>query len=203
MLFAVAILTGVLTTLVIRWTTRPGALAVARNRIYGHLLEFRLFFDEPRLIWRAQVQLIRDNLRVFRLLLPAILILALPMSWIVVELDTRYGARPLRPGEVALVTVQCKSPIVASDRFELSTSDVVWQDSPPVRVFSENRVVWRIRAKSLATPAVHVTCNGKIVEPRRVSLAYPKTADTIPWQVRFVLVSAASALITTRTLPLR
>ena len=125
------------------------------------------------------------------------------MSWIVVELDNRYGVRPLRPGEVAVVTVQCTAPIVATDHFELTTSDDVGPDSPPVRLFRDNRVLWRIRAKSVGTPAVYVTRNGRMVDQGGVSIAYPKNADAIPWQVWFVLVSGTAALITTRTLRLR
>ena len=76
-----AVLTGILTAVVIRYTTDASALRATARRIQAHLLEFRLFFDEPRLIWQAQMNLLRDNLRLFMLLLPATLILALPMAW--------------------------------------------------------------------------------------------------------------------------
>ena len=44
--------------LIALWIFRPAAdLAEVRStikRVHAHLLEFRLFYDEPRLIWRAQ-----------------------------------------------------------------------------------------------------------------------------------------------------
>ena len=66
MIFCSRILTGILTTLIIRHTTNAvRASRHDRQRIHAHLLEFRLFFDEPRLIWQAQMDLLRDNLRLF------------------------------------------------------------------------------------------------------------------------------------------
>ena len=203
MLLAGAILTGVLTTLVLRWTTGPQALRDAFNRIYAHLLEFRLFFDEPWLIWRAQVALIGDNLKLLRLLLPATLILSLPMMWLIVQLDRVYGSRALHPGEVAIVTARLDAPLVATDRFELTTSGVVAVDSRPVRIFGEQQVVWRIRARSVGRPELQVRLNGRVIGGSSVAVDYPKASGSVPWLVWFGAVSGISALMTARILRVR
>ncbi len=50
------------------------------NRIIAHLLEIRLFWDDPSLVWRAQRDLIVENGRLLKqILLPAI-ILSLPFT---------------------------------------------------------------------------------------------------------------------------
>ena len=36
------------------------------NRILAHVLSFRVFIDEPVLVFRAQVELLRETLRVLR-----------------------------------------------------------------------------------------------------------------------------------------
>jgi hypothetical protein len=203
MLVACAILSGVLTTLVLRGTTRAEALRAAFNRIYAHLLEFRLFFDEPWLIWRAQVSLMGDNLKLLRLLLPATLILSLPMVWLIVQLDRVYGSRALRPGEVAVVTAQLEAPLLDTDRVELTTSGDVAVDSQPVRIFRDQQVVWRVRARSLARPELQVRLNGRVVGRRSVTLEYPKASGTVPWLVWFGAVSAISGVMTTRILGVR
>src|ERR1051325_2383847 len=110
-LIVVAAATGVLSALVLRRTTDPVRLKRARKRIAAHLLELRLFFDEPVLVWRAQVELLLENVRFIRLLLPAILLVAVPLWWVILQLEFIYGLRPVRPGESALVTAQLTRPI--------------------------------------------------------------------------------------------
>jgi hypothetical protein len=201
MLIVSAILTGILTALVIRCTTRPQALREVRNRIYAHLLEFRLFFDEPALIWQAQLNLVRDNLVLVRLLLPSALILALPMTWLFLQLDAIYGHRPLRPGEPAILTAQLTRPIAAADRFSLSGAGNYKVETPPIRVFHDDQIVWRIRAMSEAPgdllPRVP---EGDLAW---VKIDYPKATGAIPPMVWFLAISTATALLTTRGLRLR
>jgi hypothetical protein len=158
-----ATLTGILTTLVIRRTTTPGALRDTRSRMQAHLLEFRLFFDEPSLIWEAQVSLLRDNARLLRLLLPSALILALPMTWLVLQLDTVYGFRPLRTGELAIVTAQLTRPIETTDRFELQGAGGIVVETPSIRAWHDNRVNWRIRPLHKGQGVLDLTINGRVI----------------------------------------
>lgn len=160
-LLIIAILSGLLTTIVIRRTTDAEALRSSRNRIHAHLLEFRLFFDEPRLIWQAQMALLRDNVRLLRLLLPPTLILALPMAWLFLQLDTVYGLRPLRPGEPSIVTAQMARPIEASDHFNLRGSDGITVETPPVRVLRDQQVAWRIRPAGNIQGSLKLALNGR------------------------------------------
>ena len=158
-----AVLTGILTAVVIRYTTDASALRATGRRIQAHLLEFRLFFDEPRLIWQAQMNLLRDNLRLFMLLLPATLILALPMAWLILQLEAVYGLRPLALGEASVVTAQLTRAQDAADRLVLEGNAGVRVETPPVRVVRDNQVVWRIRPASNGHRAVDLTLNGRTV----------------------------------------
>ena len=158
-----AILTGILTALVVRRTTNASALRAAARKIHADLLEFRLFFDEPWLIWQAWMSLLRDNLRLFRLFLPATVILALPVAWLVLQLETVYGLRPLHPGEAAVVTVQMKRPLDPADHLELQGRAGIQVETPPVRVVRDNQVVWRIRSVSDGHGEGELTVNGRIV----------------------------------------
>src|SRR5579864_8298615 len=134
MLVMASIVAGVLTAYVIRHTGNASALRTVRKRIHAHFLEFRLFFDEPGLIWEAQIALLCDNARLLWLLLPPMAILAFPMAWLVMQLDNVYGRRPLHAGESAVVTAQLTRPISASDRFDLQGNGGIAVETPPVRV---------------------------------------------------------------------
>jgi len=66
-------LCGIVTAFVFR---RFGSSHTRRtvNRILAHVLELRLFLDEPRLIWNAQRDLLRENLRLFgQIALPSLI----------------------------------------------------------------------------------------------------------------------------------
>jgi hypothetical protein len=158
-----AILTGIVTALTIRYTTNASRLRATTRKIYADLLEFRLYFDEPRLIWQAQMNLVRDNLRLFLLFLPAMLILGLPMAWLILQLDVLCGLRPLHPGEATVFTAQLKRPLNATDRIDLQGRTGVKVETPPVRVARDNQVAWRIRPSSNGRAALDLTVNGRTV----------------------------------------
>jgi hypothetical protein len=206
MLIVSAILTGILTALVIRFTTDPAALRETRNRMHAHLLEFRLFFDEPGLIWRAQVALLRDNLRLFRLLLLPALILVPAMTWLVMQLDALYGYRLLRSGEAAVVTAQLQRPIASSDTFQLSAARGFAVETPAVRAFQDHQISWRIRSIDGAPGELDITLNGRAARLPRlpegglawVKIDYPKAASGVPWEAWFFTISTAAALLTSR-----
>ncbi len=158
-----AILTGILTTLIVRGTTNQSALRAVIRKIQADLLEFRLYFDEPRLIWQAQMNLVRDNLRLCLLFLPATLLLAIPMLWLILQLDLVYGFRPLHVGETAVFTAKLIRPLNPADQLEARGLPGVKIDSPPIRIASDRQVVWRIRPDSEGRSAVDVKLNGRTV----------------------------------------
>jgi hypothetical protein len=164
-----AILSGILTTLAIRCTTKASALRATVRKIQADLLEFRLYFDEPRLIWQAQVNLVRDNLRLFLLFLPATLILALPMLWLILQLDQVYGLRPLHPGEAAVFTAQLTRPLAATDHVALQSAAGIRIETPPVWSAWDNQVTWRIRPIKDGRSALDLNINGRLIRKSIIS----------------------------------
>jgi len=184
--------------------------------MHAHLLEFRLFFDEPGLVWRAQVDLLRDNARLVRQLLVPTLLLGLPMTWLFLQLEAVYGHRNFHPGEAGIVTAQLSRPIETTDRFDLQSTPGIAVETPPIRVFHQNQVSWRIRAASDVQAAVDLTMNGRtirksvaavILSPTEelrlpegdiawVKINYPEAHRG--WSLWFLAVATASALLSTR-----
>ena len=130
--------------LVFRLTSRPVAIRAARRRIAGLLLEMWLFGDQPALVWRAQLNLIRANIRYVALLLPAMVVLAAPMFLVWVHLDQLLGRSALAPGYSAVVTAQFREPLSSTPSLETPSGVVV--ETPAVRLTAERQVCWRIRA---------------------------------------------------------
>src|SRR5438067_2508597 len=72
---------------VFRRFTNPELLRQTSNRILAHVLEFRLFLDEPAIILRAQRDLMVENFRLLRQIALPCLILAIPFALLYGPLD--------------------------------------------------------------------------------------------------------------------
>ena len=139
-------LLAVLAGLGMLWTVRrftdQAALRATKRRLRAHVYELRLFADEPVLLWRAQWRLLRDNLRYLGLMLRPALVLALPMLFLLMQLDCFYGRAPLPVGQAAVVTVQMKGTLGLP---ELQAPAGIVVETPAVRVESERQLSWRVR----------------------------------------------------------
>jgi hypothetical protein len=139
-------LIAVLAALGMLWTVRrysdQEAIREVKRRLRAHLYELRLFADEPALIWRAQWQLLRFNLRYLRLMLRPALVLALPMALLLIHLDAFYGRTPLAVGKAAVVTIKLTGSASVP---ALEAPAGIAVETPGVRLESEREVSWRLR----------------------------------------------------------
>jgi hypothetical protein len=141
-LVPISILTGIGMLLVFRHTSDQAAVRRAKSLVTAHLLEFRLFMDEPWLILRAQRDLIVANARFLKLMLRPVVVLALPMALLLAAMEAFYGHAPLRVGEPAIVTAQLKQDDAS---LSLNAPNGIAVETPPVRVPADRQVSWRIR----------------------------------------------------------
>jgi hypothetical protein len=128
--------------LVFRSCSDQAAVRRTKSLAHAHLLEFNLFKDEPRLILRAQRDLLLDNFRLMRLLLPAFVVLALPGIVLFGILDACYGRAKLPVGQPAVVTAQLAGDSATA---ALIPTDGIRIETEPVRVAAERQLAWRIR----------------------------------------------------------
>jgi hypothetical protein len=134
-LLPVSVAFGVFSTLVFHWAGNRRATRLAVNQILAHVLEFRLFLDDPVVILQAQWNLLRANLQFLRLLLIPALILSIPSVLIVERLNALYGRAPLRTGEAVVVSTRTAKP--------LSMPKGIAIETPAIHTNGET--AWRIR----------------------------------------------------------
>lgn len=159
----VSILAGVAMVYVFRRWSDQDALRGTASRMLAHLMEFRLFIDEPALVMRAQRELFVENWRLLRLLARPSLILVIPSIVLLAQMDACYGRAALRVGDPAVVTVQLKHFSGADPTgIVLKAPAAIRVETPGVRVPSVNQISWRIR------PIGPVAGRLQIVEPERV-----------------------------------
>jgi hypothetical protein len=162
-LIVVSVLAGVAMVYVFRRWSDQDALRGTANRMLAHLMEFRLFIDEPALVMRAQRDLFVENWRLLRLLARPSLILVLPSIVLLAQMDACYGRAPLRIGDPAVVTVQVKHLGRAdAGGIVLKTPAAIRVETPGVRIMRLNQISWRIR------PVASASGELKVVGPERV-----------------------------------
>src|SRR5262245_19649742 len=110
--------------------TNHQPLREVKDRLKAHLLELRLFIDEPAVIWQAQRNLIAANGRYLALMVRPIVVLGVPMALFLALLHPYFGIAPLPLGHAAVVTVQLSQPMDVS----LKTPDGITVETPAVRI---------------------------------------------------------------------
>jgi hypothetical protein len=179
-----------------RWSDQK-KIAEVRSRMAAHLLEFRLFMDEPVLILRSQRDLLVDNARILRLLARPLLILVVPMALIVWQLEALYARAPLRPGEAAVVTTESRQSSIA-------VPDGVAVETEPVYLQATNETCWRIRPSRAVSGTLRagslktrlVAGSGTAYLPNPDGITYPRaTIFGLHWLVWFLVLSTIAAFL--------
>jgi hypothetical protein len=161
-LIPVSVLAAIGMLLVFRHASDQAAIRRAKNLVAAHLLELRLYMDEPRLILRAQRDLIVANARFLKLMLRPVLVMTLPMALLLALMDGFYGHAPLPADRPALVTLQLKGGSSGPAPSLEPTPDVV-VETPPVRAISQQQVSWRVRPVRESKGELRIVQNFRVV----------------------------------------
>jgi len=160
-LAVVSLISGALLIVIFRVTSDQARIRRTRQRFQAHILEIRIYADDPVQIVKAFGEALWDNLVHLRLMLVPLLVAGLVVAVIYVQLDARFGHSALVVGEATLVTVTYRAGTdVMSDDLSLATDDGARVDAPPVRVPAERQVNWRVRVTRAGRPGLALGVEG-------------------------------------------
>ena len=166
----VALVSGIFALLVYRWTSDQAAIAAVKRRLFGHLLEVRLFNDDLRAVLAAQLRLLRENLTYLRLNLVPLLWMIVPFMLLIAQLQFHYGYDGLEVGERTLLVVDLApaDPAAAGGEeasprppVELEAPAGVAVETAGVWVPSLRQVLWRLRADEPGRHELVVRADGE------------------------------------------
>jgi hypothetical protein len=143
-LAVVALVTAILALWVVKGTSDQGRVRAAKNGMYAALLEMRLFNDDLAAILRAQGDVLKYNARYLRASLVPIVWLIVPISLLVVQLESYYAYRGLAPHEAALVTAHVRTGTSGAEALTLDMPSAIHADTSAVWFPATNEVVWRV-----------------------------------------------------------
>jgi hypothetical protein len=161
-LAVLSVLSGVAMLWVVQKTSNQARIRQAKRLVQAHLLELRIYRDEPGVMWRAQKSLLGANLRYLALMLQPALVMGVPFAILLVHLDAFYGRAPLPVGAEAIVTMGTHG--TSADVPELQAPAGVTVESPGVRALDVDEVSWRIRPHTPVSGVLHIRMKGASVE---------------------------------------
>lgn len=156
-LIVLAVPISILMLLVFKKTSNQKKLADVKGRIHSGLFEIRLFNDDLAAIFRAQGEILRNNLTYLGLSLVPLAWMIVPFVLIIGQLEFRYGYQGLRPGEETLVRVRLtedwreKTPsgnaAFARPPLALEIPEGLELTSPGVWLPALNEMAWRLEPR--------------------------------------------------------
>lgn len=161
-LVVLSLLAGVGMLWIFAKTSKPDRIKAAKSKVYAHLLELRVYGDDPSVMWRAQKSLLKFNMRYMALMLAPALWMALPVAILLVHLESYYGRAPLGVGQEAVLTAGVRGGLDAPPSLKAPQGVVV--ETEPVRVMPENQVSWRLRPTAPVSGTLRMTIGGETVE---------------------------------------
>jgi len=144
-LVVISLLTGLAAILVFRYASNQAAMRRVKNRIQAHLLAVRLFPDRLGIVVRAYGRILRFTAIYLAYNLKPLAILLLPLVVLMVQLDLRFGRKPLQIHDsFILKATLAGSGVLDSDSLKLPKGLTL--TAPPVNIPAQQEVDWRIRA---------------------------------------------------------
>ena len=140
-----------------------------REHIRGNLIGVRLFQSDIGVVLRLQRRIFHDTFRYMRLALVPMVVLLVPVVLIMTQLNLRFSARPLLPGEPVLVKVYVRDDGILGGDVTLEVGDGVSVETRGVRVPSTREVAWRVRAESDGEHVMIVRVGAETIETRLVA----------------------------------
>jgi hypothetical protein len=138
-------------------------IAFVQRKLRASLYAFRLYGDEPALIFRAQKQLLLWNARYLALLWRPMALSIVPTMILLIALDAVYAHRPLAAGESAIVTAQLVRAVNLDMPMPSLEGRGILVETPAVRLMDQHQVCWRVRAMGGATGSVLLRVPGASV----------------------------------------
>src|SRR5215469_16353645 len=140
-----SIVIGLLMVVVFRYTSNQKAIHAAKEQLKAHLLAVRLYQDQLPVVLASYGRILRGTGRYLRLAFTPLLIVIVPLTFLIVQLDRYFGWTPIAPGQSFLVTARAKTA-EDLDTIALQLPEELKTTAPPVHIPADKQIVWRVEA---------------------------------------------------------
>jgi uncharacterized membrane protein (DUF106 family) len=165
-LTAVSVVTGLLMLLAYGRLSSQGGIKRAKGRVQAGLIATRLFQNDLAVFARIQGRIAADIFGYLKFSFKPMVILFVPLVFLLVQLNGRYGLRPFEPGEAGVVKVRIADRKVfdSPGMISLEAGEGVSVETPAVRMPARGEVAWRIRPQREGDFRLTVMLDGRATE---------------------------------------
>ncbi|MBD3385488.1 hypothetical protein GF407_11255 [candidate division KSB1 bacterium] len=161
-LIVLSVFTGILMLIIFKWASNQSGIKTIKNRIKAHLLELRLYKDDANLSFSALGSIFLNNLKYLAFALKPMIILMIPMIFIIIQIAARYEYRPLQANESVIVSAWFDKNVDLR-KVQLQTPKAIKIETPPLRLPSQQRIFWRLRALKAGDWEIQIQASGETV----------------------------------------
>jgi len=140
-----SLLTGIGVLWVVGKTTPQQTVKHARDRMDSAVYEIRLFLDSPKRVVLSLGRLIFNSVVYIASMLPAFIILAIPLGMMALSLESRYGLAPLQQNTPVVVQVEL-APEALGRELRVEAGPGLSITSPLMFVEDTHEVFFRMEA---------------------------------------------------------
>jgi hypothetical protein len=151
----ISLLIGLVMVIVFAYTSDQKAIRVAKDHLKAHLLALRLFQDQIQVVLRSYGRIVLATGHYLRLAFKPLLLVIVPMTFLIVQLDRYLGSVPLVVGQPFLLKARMDNA-ESLNQASLRLPDGLTSSAPAVHVPAEGEVAWRVVAERAGEYVVHV-----------------------------------------------
>ncbi|RUL82529.1 hypothetical protein [Tautonia sociabilis] len=141
-LILLSVAAGIVLVRLYGWISSQEKLARVKREIFANLLEAVIYRHNVALSLRAQARMLGGGAKYFTLAAPPLVILLVPCIFLLGQMNSLVGYDPADPGKPLTVSLNVKDGEADIFNAVLKVQDA--EVSPPLRIPSEQRVMWRV-----------------------------------------------------------
>jgi len=179
-LLVMSAVTGFVMLFIFKYTTNQKQMKIVKDRIKMHFIELRLYQDDMGVVWKTQGRILKQNLQYVRLVFIAAIVVIIPVVFILMDMDYRFGHRPLEVGEAAIVKVNLAGRGGLPD-VDLIAPEGVVVETPRLRIPVEREVNWRVHGTQPGQFDLGIRVDGQqFTKKLAVGKAFPSLSESSP-----------------------
>jgi uncharacterized membrane protein (DUF106 family) len=165
----ISLVSGVVMVWIFGKVSDQDTIKRVREQIRGNLIGVRLFQSDIGVVLRLQRRIFGDTFRYMRYALVPMVVLLVPVVLIMTQLNLRFAARPLEPGEPTLIKAYVRDSAVLEGEVSLDVPDGVTVETSGVRIPSTREVAWRVHVDASGEHRLSVRVGGQTLETRLIA----------------------------------
>ena len=161
----ISAMTGVILLVIFKYTSNQHAIGRVRDNIKAQMLALKLFKDSMSVTLQVQGQLFKGAFLLLFYAIVPLLVMVLPVVLLLGQMGLWYQARPLLPGEQALVIVKLNAKVgSAQPSVSITSIDGAEVTTGQTKVLSKNEIWWEIKARQSGHHRIVFEVDGERVE---------------------------------------